>query len=1548
MALFSFVGAWADDGVTVGDYTVALSKGWIVAGEAVPTATVEKDGAAVEAKTIGVFDADGVAATTDAAGNYYLKIVVDGDQLLIPFGVAAADQTKLQTEWVWNQETWNSSTVFSTNMYFHPQVCPFFDLYRENPYFVGNKTPEEWANMTDDEKNSYSHDWLAIAKSPVNRDKMFPQITYVISSLEEGDAFNLVARYTTDGGQTWNESFTQLDDETMEPQVYAYIEGYPNAKQFWMVPIPQLFAGKLPMVSGGDEVDFESDYRLAFNQDGAQVNPTSGEILTPNSTLADAVAANLTYDDVQLFLLPVQTLVPQLVAAEDFDWSLTPASVAYSGEAQAPEIMVGETSLDESGYVAKYYLDDEEVDEMVDAGTYDIQLGLNIEGESDTEFVPVGDSKEFTIAQTKIIITPSYVYKKYGQPDPEKPNFELASGQNMTDAQRAEILPFVFLKRLPGQEGEDKGMYEYFIDVVRDQSANNYEIAVTNNYSYLVVDPIPVTVALDQEGMSKIYGFEDPDFKPYLTISSAEYTYVPVYPIPEADDDEADDEEDEVLSDEEQAIYDAELAAMEEIYNNLTITRDGGVGSDPRKEDVGFYDFKATLGGSNTANYTLVTANLGQFEIQPYDITFVPAVADDPATADVDESKPADYKEKFVISVDDAEYDGTAKNQVPTVKFVHDVLGDITLYDPATVVTPAVPATETTDAQDAVYGNDYTYGGWKENTNVTRNTTTWLAEAAATVTVYAHNPEAEEEDGLNPNIVGQKDANFKITPATLTIGFGEYTKVYGQNDSQAKDADGNVVTNITNPQYTGFKTDADKTAATTNNGASFFITKPQFSRVEGENVGTYKIYAVEQGTVNKTVGTAQNYDLTSTDGKLTITAAKLTITAENLGKFYNTDDPEKFTYTVAGLQFEDEFDNDLVLFEREEGEAVGTYAIKPLANAPTTYSIESDEKTYENYTIEYVNGTFTISAGEGQLFIIADDNSKVYGQSDPELTWHAELITGYDEDNKPIYEEIDLTDEIPEGTTITVKRAEGEDATRTAEGFDDDDPEKAYTINVVVTKTITNGNQTTTISYTNTFPDAIAGYNPVAVPGHFYISKAELHVQPVATTIKYGLEPAYDIELTVDNNGKTDLKNNDQWLGNTNVKAQILATLDEDERYSGYPIYDEDGEIAQDGPGTYTITINGGDIKNYVVHYVPGTLTVAAGGLTIWAMDQTVDYPAPANEAYSTPEANLVPVAGTTIGVLDLEGVLPEGFDFSTIVELSCDATKVGTNEGAITIAVKDGVTEYDITLDNPNNAAEDNNGAGNFTVNPLTEIHLAYENVAQALEDHKGVGADNDQEMTVYLPARNLKYDQWYAFVLPFEFTVPELSNKLYYGVVDVLKEGSNTQDVSFGVTIGGIDANQPFLLKVAEAKTADQLKEIFFEGVTIGDGDDFAYNDVDASPYREDAAGNKFIGQYTGKEGLTSYEYYMAQGEFWKGSENITLKPTVAYVQFPSAEAAANARFIVEEADGTTTVINGVELNGNADDADGWYTISGVKLNAKPTQKGAYIKDGKKVFIK
>jgi hypothetical protein len=64
----------------------------------------------------------------------------------------------------------------------------------------------------------------------------------------------------------------------------------------------------------------------------------------------------------------------------------------------------------------------------------------------------------------------------------------------------------------------------------------------------------------------------------------------------------------------------------------------------------------------------------------------------------------------------------------------------------------------------------------------------------------------------------------------------------------------------------------------------------------------------------------------------------------------------------------------------------------------------------------------------------------------------------------------------------------------------------------------------------------------------------------------------------------------------------------------------------------------------------------------------------------------------------------------------------------------------------------------------------------------------------------------------------------------------------------------------------------------------------------------------------------------------------------------APRNITFFFEEIDGSTTAIKSIETDNQSSQqsAEGWYTLNGVKLMSAPTQKGVYIKDGKKVVVK
>ena len=99
-----------------------------------------------------------------------------------------------------------------------------------------------------------------------------------------------------------------------------------------------------------------------------------------------------------------------------------------------------------------------------------------------------------------------------------------------------------------------------------------------------------------------------------------------------------------------------------------------------------------------------------------------------------------------------------------------------------------------------------------------------------------------------------------------------------------------------------------------------------------------------------------------------------------------------------------------------------------------------------------------------------------------------------------------------------------------------------------------------------------------------------------------------------------------------------------------------------------------------------------------------------------------------------------------------------------------------------------------------------------------------------------------------------------------------------------------------------------------------------------------------------------------FYRVSKNgIKLHKNSAYLQLPTSEVKPSPSrpagcpmfsFIFTELDEGETVITGIEEVGvfieDKEDNAVWYNLNGQKLNGKPSARGIYIRNGKKVFVK
>ena len=111
-------------------------------------------------------------------------------------------------------------------------------------------------------------------------------------------------------------------------------------------------------------------------------------------------------------------------------------------------------------------------------------------------------------------------------------------------------------------------------------------------------------------------------------------------------------------------------------------------------------------------------------------------------------------------------------------------------------------------------------------------------------------------------------------------------------------------------------------------------------------------------------------------------------------------------------------------------------------------------------------------------------------------------------------------------------------------------------------------------------------------------------------------------------------------------------------------------------------------------------------------------------------------------------------------------------------------------------------------------------------------------------------------------------------------------------------------------------------------------------------------FMGTYDpveiGEGGDRTKLYFSDNNTLYWPNGAMTINPFRAYLQLNGASAAATRSIVLNFGEGTTAieVVDSGELTVDIDES--WYTISGVKLDGKPSTKGVYIHKGRKVMIK
>ena len=237
-------------------------------------------------------------------------------------------------------------------------------------------------------------------------------------------------------------------------------------------------------------------------------------------------------------------------------------------------------------------------------------------------------------------------------------------------------------------------------------------------------------------------------------------------------------------------------------------------------------------------------------------------------------------------------------------------------------------------------------------------------------------------------------------------------------------------------------------------------------------------------------------------------------------------------------------------------------------------------------------------------------------------------------------------------------------------------------------------------------------------------------------------------------------------------------------------------------------------------------------------------------------------------------------------------------------------------------------------------------------------------------------------TIMMPFDYTCNEADGGEFYDFVDVVKDEKNNQWVATMTKVDKLTANTPYMFmpakdlsgitftlpeKVAlnttgggECRKADKGSNWTFKGT-------YSYmkwtSDTEDAEYTKERANE--IGKVYGFAGVQKDGIEL--GDFVKAKSGARIRPLTCYLIWN--DTPNKTRGIDEELpssivvrllsnigpgnqgnddNGGTTAVGTLDTETGEIDFGGWYTLSGQKLDVKPTQRGIYINNGKKVMIK
>ena len=245
---------------------------------------------------------------------------------------------------------------------------------------------------------------------------------------------------------------------------------------------------------------------------------------------------------------------------------------------------------------------------------------------------------------------------------------------------------------------------------------------------------------------------------------------------------------------------------------------------------------------------------------------------------------------------------------------------------------------------------------------------------------------------------------------------------------------------------------------------------------------------------------------------------------------------------------------------------------------------------------------------------------------------------------------------------------------------------------------------------------------------------------------------------------------------------------------------------------------------------------------------------------------------------------------------------------------------------------------------------------LADNADNSADISAANGNTRNVVLSGRTLYKDgKWNTLCLPFNFTAEQIAAHADFAgakLMELNTDGKNGFDATDGTLYlafkeaTAITAGVPYLVKW-DAAGDDVTSPVFF-GVTINATATTMVSNADTGLQEV-----QMVGCYSPVPVNANDKSILFMGDnntLYYSTENRNIRSCRAYFSVPYINQTPGAKaraFVLNFDDEEATGILEVSADSKEKKDDAWYSLAGVRLSGKPTQRGIYINNGNKVVI-